>query len=662
MSDDLDFSFLDQFKDPKDREPKEEVLTPEQEVFVEESLKEVELMQLTPLEMAQYNLDQLKKVQEQKRSILREKKEIEKAKDAAYREAIAKLQDARKEREQSEHDARSVDWDIREAERILMEEAHKAAEAQREKELMAKRAEIVAGYKKYIDELNPEWKSYAFDHQWEGAAKLAMHDGGLLGDEMGLGKTLTSIMFLDMVQAKRVLIITPSATNSNFTIEAGMWAPHRYIVSLANFNKAGRDGFMNTLLKPRAAEHGTDFTVTINKEQLYEDMSFFSELITLNFDTIIIDEAHEFKNTKSLLFQRLLALKMSSSVKRFLPMTGTFVLNSPVDIWPALHLIDQEAFPTERHFTNIYCIDHGHAGRPDWHFKPGGLTALVRTLGGRIVQRTMEECGIVLPTNHMHDISISFDENSYLDQQKVIRMLTKHAQIVLDAEHKTSVMAQIALITRQRQANVWPGGMHFTNTLPDGRVIEFSVGDHIKESIKVDWVEKKARELLAQGKRVTVFSQFKSGLEELENRLSDLKVVRYDGDTNAKTKLAVKRDFDRRHVENNGGEYQWDIVLCNYKVGGVGLNFTASTEMIILDEEWNPGKNQQAYKRISRIGQTEETHIWIPRLEKSIDIWMKQLNDKKLALVEGFNNEVDLQKEYALFLDIIKANFPEESA
>lgn len=657
MSDDLDFSFLDQFKDPKP-EPEPQVES------VEEVLAAVEAIQLTPLEVAKHNLSELKELQDKKKEAAKELAEKTELAQAAMREAQRLFREAQRIEEEEKYAISQMNWEIKEAERLVLEEAHKEAEAKKEAELMSRRAEILADFKRYIDELQPEWKDYAFDHQWEGAAKLAMHNGGLLGDEMGLGKTLTALMFLDMVQAKRVLIVTPSDTCSNFTMEAGMWSHHRYIMTLANADPKQRRMFMDTLLKPRAAEEGSEFVLTINKEQLYNDISFFGDLISLNFDTVLVDEAHEFKNTDSLLFTRLKQLKMAPSVERFLPMTGTFILNKPQDIWPALNLIDDQAFPNLNQFLNIYCVNWGDNWQPDWRFKEGGLSALIRTLGGRIVQRTMEECGIVLPTQHIHDIEIEFNPAEYLDQQKVIKMLAKHAQIVLDAENKTSVMSQIALITRQRQANVWPGGMHFTNEIPDGeggfKTIEFNVGDHIRESIKIDWVEKKVREAVANGERVTVFSQFKSGLSELEERLSDLKVVRYDGDTDRKTKLAVKRDFDRRHVDKTGG-YEWDIVLCNYKTGGVGLNFTAVTQMVILDEEWNPGKNQQAYKRIRRMGQTEETHVWIPRLKNSIDTWMKQLNDKKLALVQGFNNEIDMQKEYALFLDIMKQEFGDES-
>jgi SNF2 family DNA or RNA helicase len=236
-----------------------------------------------------------------------------------------------------------------------------------------------------------------------------------------------------------------------------------------------------------------------------------------------------------------------------------------------------------------------------------------------------------------------------------MRQLADHSQIILDSDRKISIVEQIALITRQRQCAVWPAGITIKD--PVSEEVLFSVGEDVQESIKMDWVESKLKELRNGGKRIAVFSQFKTALAELERRLiaDGFRVVRYDGDTDKETKARVKRDFDRKHVELTG-EFEWDIVLCNFKTGGVGLNFTHATEMVMLDEEWNPGKNQQAYARVHRIGQTEEQNIWIPRLYGAIDMWMKSLNDMKRDIIAGFDNEVDLQKEFSDFLSTVRSN------
>jgi SNF2 family DNA or RNA helicase len=60
--------------------------------------------------------------------------------------------------------------------------------------------------------------------------------------------------------------------------------------------------------------------------------------------------------------------------------------------------------------------------------------------------------------------------------------------------------------------------------------------------------------------------------------------------------------------------------------------------MIILDEEWNPGKADQAFGRIDRMGQTEETNVHILRIANSIDSWMVKLNEQKKEIIDGFES------------------------
>jgi SNF2 family DNA or RNA helicase len=626
----------------------EEVLTGEVVLHSEANVIEGEVMPDKPvgptaLEIAVAELERVRAMdmedEAQKNAIRAKINETQKVLDELRREFVAK-DEAHKNRKAQ----------IREAEALVSEEAHIAAEAQREADIKKQRKHAMMQFHSHIEELNPEWKNYAFDHQWEGASTLALHESGLLADEMGLGKTLSAIMYLDMVKAERVLVVTPNDTNSNFTMELAMWAKHRFVWSLAGADKMGRNTFLEYILEPRVKE-GKDLTLSVNYEQLYTDEDYFQRLMDIDFDTIVIDEAHNFKNKSGALFGQL--KRLARKAKRVLPMTGTFILNSPTDIWPALNLIDPDAFPTEGQFRDHYCEYDYYTNK--WVFRPGGEKSMLIRLGGRIVKRNMEEAGIILPKMNIHEIDLEFPMGAYEDQKNIMRQLADHSQIILDSDRKVSIVEQIALITRQRQCAVWPAGIVIKDPMTEE--VLFSVGEDVQESIKMDWVEHKLKELRNGSKRIAVFSQFKTALAELERRLiaDGFKVVRYDGDTDKETKAKVKRDFDRKHVEITN-EWEWDIVLCNFKTGGVGLNFTHATEMIMLDEEWNPGKNAQAYARVHRIGQTEEQNIWIPRLKGAIDGWMKALNDMKKDIISGFDSEVDLQKEFNEFLATVREN------
>jgi SNF2 family DNA or RNA helicase len=92
-------------------------------------------------------------------------------------------------------------------------------------------------------------------------------------------------------------------------------------------------------------------------------------------------------------------------------------------------------------------------------------------------------------------------------------------------------------------------------------------------------------------------------------------------------------------------------VLANYKSGGVGLNFTGATQMVMLDQEWNAGKEDQAKNRVDRMGQTEETTVHMLNIDGTIDTWLNNLVDSKRDMVEGFESTATLAQS---MLDAMK--------
>jgi len=154
--------------------------------------------------------------------------------------------------------------------------------------------------------------------------------------------------------------------------------------------------------------------------------------------------------------------------------------------------------------------------------------------------------------------------------------------------------------------------------------------------------------------RVVVFSQFKEPLREMARRCekAGISATIMDGDTPDDMRNAIATNFDLKY----GEEPRWQVVLCNYRVGGVGLNFTAATQMIVLDEEWNPGKRDQAYDRIHRMGQDMPVTIHVLRARKplppgmsagtlsggGIDMWLAGIIDQKEQIVGGFESAMDL--------------------
>lgn len=572
------------------------------------------------------------------------------------------------------------------------------------------------------------WREWAKDYQIEGARLIASAGGkAILADKMGLGKTLTSQITLDMMDAKKILIIVPDDIVSNFLQEVGHWAPHRTAFLLGKQTKAQRDIIMNIM---RTLEQ---FIAIINYSAWRRDKSLLTKLGNLQFDTVIMDEAHTVKNISTAAFKGCKQIIFTDnkcpncggyiqhvhdngdivwhngtrlprdfyvcigthlpaaatvdfltvpvdnacgwsqrsditagiergygayrSVQHVIPMTGTPILNKPQDLFALLHLMDGEHYHDEKSYLRAYCQQNIWTDK--WEFRPGGLESLTKRLAGKYVARDRKTAGVVLPEQTIKYHNIELDEEVYVDQARVIRQLSKHAMLMLSSGVKLPIIAMIALITRKRQANVWPGGIEITD--PQSGAV-FAIGDEVNESVKLDRIIMEPERTESgdwegmipdftgggdkiNGERVVIFSQFKQPLKELERRLNHagISVVRFDGDTPEDIRYQVKRDFDRKHCSET--DYKWQVVLANYRTGGVGLNFTAATQMIILDEEWNVGKNEQAYARVDRLGQTEETTVHILRLSNTIDTWMAELIEQKRNMVEGFETNAEMANE-----------------
>jgi SNF2 family DNA or RNA helicase len=542
--------------------------------------------------------------------------------------------------------------------RIKVEvEEHKEAERVREAALQEQRTATFENLREYAKDLNPAWYRYAMRHQWEAAMQIAIHGSVLLADGMGLGKTLTSIMSADLLKAKKVLVITPSDVSLNFFDEFRMWAPHRNSVPMKSATPQVK-AFMGPVI-----QNSEEITLVMNYETLWgrgqSNADFLQILIDAKFDVMYVDEFHNAKNTKGLTFDFL--TKLRKTVKQVIPISGTFILNEPQDIWPALNLIDPRAFDSQRLFLETYCKRNMWNNK--WEFKSGGEKSLVTMLGGRIIRRTFAELAkddpkLQLPPQHINEVLIPMARVSD-EQLSIMHQLNNYSQILLNKTNEDgspksmSVTAQIALITRQRQCAVYPGGIKIIEYDEDengkritssGRVV-FDVSEETKASIKIDVAVERITDMHSKGHRTVVFSQFKTGIAELALRLREkgLKVARFDGDTPDPERQKIKKDFLRASDGHKREKFDYDVVIANFKTGGVGLTFTEATYMLLLDEEWNPGKNEQAYARINRIGQTQENYVDILRLENSIDMWMKSLNELKKSISDGFEGEVDMQ-------------------
>ena len=611
--------------------------------------------------------------------------------EIARQEQEAKLQEATKdierllkEREQADKALQRSRTDLANARKEVEREERLRQSKEQANYVNSARAELASKFEAMAE--GHVWWEGILEHQKQGIFFGAVAKRWILGDVPGLGKTWQSVGWLDLVEAKKVIVVVPADICDQWVGEAMTLAPHRHVTGLYKKKPKRRHELLDEMLK---RDEGM---IVVNYEIWRRDTDVLAKLMKWQADTLIVDEAHALKNTGSANFKAIKTLTFvdntcpvchsqingiyepqvhalapkvarpcwncgwkvgdqvignyanpldeylaTKSIKNTLFTTGTPILNSPEDIYALLHLCDPILFKTATQFLTTYCRENYLSGK--WEFRPGAVQNLKPLIEGRFLARTYDDAGVVIPDQHVHVVPVDLDKQEYPLQHRTITQLSKAASILLDSGARITIMHLIALVTRKRQANVWPGGIEIKDE--EGNVV-FSVGDEVQESVKMDAVTDNIAKFHAEGHRQVVFSQFKTALAEMETRLRNAgyRVVRLDGDTPEALRAEIKTNFYRAKNE----EAKWDVLLANYKTGGVGLNLTSITKTHILDEEWNPGKRDQAYARSARMGQTDETEVYVYRIPGTIDTWMSNTIYRKEKLISEFTDVV-LEKE-----------------
>ncbi|XP_019642075.1 PREDICTED: DNA excision repair protein ERCC-6-like 2 [Branchiostoma belcheri] len=107
-----------------------------------------------------------------------------------------------------------------------------------------------------------------------------------------------------------------------------------------------------------------------------------------------------------------------------------------------------------------------------------------------------------------------------------------------------------------------------------------------------------------QKKKVLVFSFYTKLLDIIEQFLMSTGEVytRLDGTTRTSDRLRIVKDFNSNP----------NILIClvSTTAGGLGLNFTGASVVILFEPTWNPANDQQAQDRAYRIGQRQDVRVY----------------------------------------------------
>lgn len=419
--------------------------------------------------------------------------------------------------------------------------------------------------------------------------------GGVLADDMGLGKTVQILALFAMEKARGsltdpALVVAPTSLMANWFNEAKKFAPELRVLVLHG-----------PMRKQNFADIARHDVVLTTYPLIARDREV---LLSRDWHLAILDEAQTIKNPNAATTRWLRGIKARH---RFC-LTGTPMENHLGELWSIMgfvnpgHLGDKAAFarnwrtPIEK---------RGDAAR---------ALALAHRIKPFLLRRTKREVAAELPPKSEIVESVVL-EGSQRDLYDSIRlsMSEKVRRAVKERGLEKSHIIVLEALLKMRQACCHPALLK----LNDG--IEHPAA-------KLDRLMEMVLELLSEGRKIIVFSQFTSMLALIRARF-DASGIRYS--------LLTGETRDRKSVIDGFQNGASDIFLISLKAGGVGLNLTAADTVIIFDPWWNPAVEEQAIDRAHRIGQDKAVFVYRLVAEGTIEQKMDELKARKRALADS---------------------------
>jgi SWI/SNF-related matrix-associated actin-dependent regulator 1 of chromatin subfamily A len=423
------------------------------------------------------------------------------------------------------------------------------------------------------------------EHQKEAIQKLVENKKFILADDMGLGKTTSTIIASLESGSKKVLIICPATLKINWKREIENYSDKSiYIAESKNFSTEADFVIINY-----------DIIKNFHDPKKKDD----SQVLTANFDLVIIDEAQYIKNATA---QRTKLINdIVKKTERLWLLTGTPMTSRPIDYFNLLSLIDSPVAKNWMAYAIRYCSGYQFnvGGRKVWNVTGASNLEELRdrTLG--LTLRRLKENVLDLPDKIITPVYLRLKSKSYENV-----MGEYYDWYDKNPEESKSLTVQFSKLTKIRQ---------------------IIADEKIEQTIEL------TENIIEQDKKVIIFCNFTDSLNKITEHFG---------------KSAVKLDgsMSKHERQNSVDQFQENpkvkVFVGNIKAAGVGITLTAAEAVIMNDLSFLPSDHAQAEDRAYRYGQKNNVLVYYPIFENTIEgIIYDILNNKKqvIATVMGDN-------------------------
>ncbi len=421
--------------------------------------------------------------------------------------------------------------------------------------------------------------------------------GAVLADDMGLGKTLQALAWLAHMAEREPdggasLVVCPASVMHHWAREAARFTPKLRVLVL----ESGRDRVGH---RANVAMH--DLVIT-NYALLRHDIDFWREL---PLRAAILDEAQQIKNPSAAVTRAALELRARHRVA----LTGTPLENRALDLWSIVSFVHPGFLGGRSAFSARHDVPDAPPHRRrllSARLRPLLLRRLKQQVAQELPARVEERVDCVLTAGQ---------RRFYLSELGRARAFL--GALLADPQGlERNRMPVLATLTRLRQICCHP-------TLAGGRD---GLGSGKFESL-FELLEP----LLAEGHKVLLFSQFVECLKLIQAEFERRSVPYHmlTGQTTRRERVVTAFTEDPEPC----------VFLLSLRAGGLGLNLTAASYVILFDPWWNPAIEAQAIDRTHRIGQTRTVIAYRLLTEGTVEERIWELQQRKSALAKDLLGE-----------------------
>jgi superfamily II DNA or RNA helicase len=426
-----------------------------------------------------------------------------------------------------------------------------------------------------------------------------LHRHGLssvLADDMGLGKTIQALALL--LKAKEEegpvpsLVVAPTSVLANWEREIEKFTPK---LSSLVWHGVDRKESVGKLA-------GVDVVLT-SYALLRRDLA---ELKNVKFRCVVLDEAQNIKNADSATAQA----SKSLTAETRLALTGTPLENRLGELWSLFDFLMPGFLGSSDDFHDRF--EHPIAVQGDAQVR-GRLRSRIKPF---IMRRLKSEVAKDLPPKTETIAWCEMDPaQAALYKEVLTESRRKVEETIKKAGFNRSRISILAALMRLRQVCC------------DPRLLKLPPGTALPPSAKLERFMGLVEDLVEEGHRALVFSQFTEMLELLKEQADarGLKYMYLDG----RTKDRMKK------VDAFNAPDGPPLFFISLKAGGTGLNLTAADYVIHYDPWWNPAVEDQATDRTHRIGQTKAVFSYKLITRGTVEEKIVSLQQRKRDLAAG---------------------------